>query len=52
MTVTDAIGFAIDHPTLVSSAWFFLCGLLLGYMMGGRRIRRPPSVTQRVDPRF
>jgi hypothetical protein len=52
MTVNDAIGFAIDHPTLVSSAGFFLCGLLLGYMMGIRGRRRRVAVTHRVDPRF
>jgi hypothetical protein len=54
MTINDAIGFALDHPTLVSSSGFFLSGLLLGYL-AGRRGRRPLATfaaSRRIEPRF
>jgi hypothetical protein len=54
MTVNDAIGFAIDHPTLASSGGFFLSGLLLGYLAGrrGRRARDVSTTGRRIEPRF
>jgi hypothetical protein len=54
MTVNDAIGFALDHPTLVSSGGFFLSGLLLGYLAGrrGRRAIATIAAGRRIEPRF
>lgn len=54
MTVNDAIGFAIEHPTLVSSTGFFLSGLLLGYLAGrrGRNARDISATGRRIEPRF
>jgi hypothetical protein len=54
VTINDAIGFALDHPTLVSSGGFFLSGLLLGYLAGrrGRRARDVGATGRRIEPRF
>ncbi|MNL86048.1 hypothetical protein D3C87_2145930 [compost metagenome] len=55
MTINDAMGFALDHPTLVSSGGFFLSGLLLGYLAGrrgNRKSRENHIAGQRIEPRF
>jgi hypothetical protein len=54
VTINDAIGFALDHPTLVSSGGFFLSGLLLGYLVGrrGRRASGNVAAGRRIEPRF
>jgi hypothetical protein len=54
VTINDAIGFAVEHPTLVSAFGFFLAGLFLGYCAGrrGRNARDLRAIGRRIEPRF